>query len=141
MFSCDFCQTNYLNIYQTDLHEICRICRTLAVDKGSEVIFFDLSRDVAVAASLVDKIDLQSTACMTFARAAPPAYDKKGSRYAGRRQTNYLIRWTQASQLSNKLTIINRRLENSRAGYSQALPCIYLKSCYYSVKFYSFSGN
>ena len=27
-----FCQTNYLNIYHTDLHDICRIYRTLAVD-------------------------------------------------------------------------------------------------------------
>ena len=36
----DFCQTNYLNIYQTDLHEICRIGRTLVVDERSEVIIF-----------------------------------------------------------------------------------------------------
>ena len=35
----DFCQTNYLNIYQTDLHEICRIGRTLAVDERAEVSF------------------------------------------------------------------------------------------------------
>jgi len=48
---------------------------------------------------------------MTFARAAPPAYDKKGNYYAGCGLANYLIRWTQANQLSNKLTIINRRLE------------------------------
>ena len=43
---------------------------------------------------------------MTFARAAPPAYDKKGSCYAGHRQTNYLMQWTQANQLTdnNKLT-------------------------------------
>ena len=42
----------------------------------------------------------------TFARAAPPAYDKKGSCYAGHRQTNYLMQWTQANQLTdnNKLT-------------------------------------
>ena len=33
----DFCQTNCLNIYQTDLHQICRVCRTMAVDKWSEV--------------------------------------------------------------------------------------------------------
>ena len=36
----DFCQTNYLNIYRTDLRKICRIVRTLAVDERSEVIFF-----------------------------------------------------------------------------------------------------
>ena len=28
----DFCQTDYLNIYRTDLHEICRIGGTSAVD-------------------------------------------------------------------------------------------------------------
>ena len=32
LYFSDFCQTNYLNIYWTDLHEICRIGRTLAVD-------------------------------------------------------------------------------------------------------------
>jgi len=36
---------------------------------------------------------------MVFARAAPPADDNC---YAGRRQTNYLTRWTQVNQLSNK---------------------------------------
>jgi len=45
----DFCQTNYLNIYWTYLHKICRFGRTLAVDERSEVIFFDPSKDVAVA--------------------------------------------------------------------------------------------
>ena len=35
----DFSLTNYLNIYWTDLLEICRIGRTLAVDERSEVIF------------------------------------------------------------------------------------------------------
>jgi len=44
------CQTNYLNICRTDLYEICRIGRTLAVDERSEVTFFD---------PFVDKIDLQ----------------------------------------------------------------------------------
>jgi len=32
----DFCQTKYLNIYRTDLHEICRTGRTLAVGKRFE---------------------------------------------------------------------------------------------------------
>ena len=32
----NFCQTNYLNIYRTYLHEICMIGRTLAVDEWSE---------------------------------------------------------------------------------------------------------
>jgi len=29
----DFFQTNYLNIYRTDLHEICSTGRNLAVDE------------------------------------------------------------------------------------------------------------
>ena len=37
---------------------------------------------------------------IAFARAAPPAYDKKGNCCVGRRQTNYLIRWTQAMGIS-----------------------------------------
>jgi len=35
----DFCQTSYLNIYQTDLRQICSICRTVVVDERSEVSF------------------------------------------------------------------------------------------------------
>jgi len=31
----DLCQTNYINIYRTDLHEICRTGTTLAVDEGA----------------------------------------------------------------------------------------------------------
>jgi len=61
-----------------------------------------------------NQINLQYTPVvrMTFARAAPPAYDKKGNRYAGRRQTNYLIRGTQANHLTDQLTIkITRRRE------------------------------
>jgi len=54
---------HYLNIYRIDLHDICRIGRTLAVDERSEVIFFDPSKDVAVATNFVDKIDLHSTPC------------------------------------------------------------------------------
>ena len=81
----DFYQTNYLNIYQTftRLHG-----RTLAVHERSEVIFFDPSRDVAVATNAVGTIDPHSNLVvrMTFARAAPPAYDNKGSCYAGRKQ-------------------------------------------------------
>ena len=34
----DFSHTSYLNICGTDLHEICKIGRTVAVDKQSEVI-------------------------------------------------------------------------------------------------------
>jgi len=40
---------------------------------------------------------------------------------AGGRQTNYLIPWTQANQLADQLT---GGEDDSRVGYSQALPCI-----------------
>jgi len=46
---------------------------------------------------------------MTFARAAPPAYDLKRHCCAGRMQTNYLTRWTQANQLIKQIKITNRR--------------------------------
>jgi len=106
----DFCQTSYLNIYGTDLHGICMIGRILAADERPEVIF-DPSRDVTVATNFVDKSTCipHLVVRMTFARAAPPAYDKNGSCYAGRMQTYYIIRWTQANQLSNKLSITSRR--------------------------------
>jgi len=58
-------------------------------------LFFSISSDVAAASNFVGKSDLQSRLHLvirvTFARAAPPAYDKKGSCFAERRQTNYLI--------------------------------------------------
>ena len=38
-----FCQTNYLNIFQTDVHEIYMIGRTSAADERHEVIFFSIS--------------------------------------------------------------------------------------------------
>ena len=63
ILSSAFCQTNYLNIYRTDLHEICTIVRPLAVDELFEVIFFDPSRHVAVATNFVGKIDLQYLPC------------------------------------------------------------------------------
>ena len=70
-----FCQTNYLNIF----HEIYMIGRTSAADERHEVIFFYLLRKVAVATNFVGKIDLHSNLVvrMTFARAAPPAYEKR----------------------------------------------------------------
>ena len=73
-YCCDFCQTNYLSIYRTHLHEICRIRRSLAADK--RCYFFDLSRDVALWQPI---LLAKSTAFphlvvgMTFARAVPPA--------------------------------------------------------------------
>jgi len=53
-----FCLTNYLNIYQTNLHPI---CTQLTADERPEVSFFDPPRDVAVATNFVGKINLQST--------------------------------------------------------------------------------
>jgi len=40
--------------------------------------------------------------------------DKKGNCYAGHGQTNYLTRWTQANQVIDQLTIINKRREVAR---------------------------
>ena len=82
----------------------------MAVDKGSEdlpwkQIFWAKSTSIP-----------HFVVRMTLARAAPPVYDKKDSCYTGRRQTNYLIQWTQANKLSNTL-IINRPLE----GYPDGL--------------------
>jgi len=47
MFCCclffnDFCQTNYLNIYRTDLRQIYRIGRAMAVYDQSESSFFSI---------------------------------------------------------------------------------------------------
>jgi len=70
----DSCQTNYLNIYRTELHEICRIDGTFAVDERSEVIFSP-SGDFVVATNFADKIDLYPhlEVRMAFARAAAAA--------------------------------------------------------------------
>ena len=57
----DFRQTNYLNIYQTDLHQICRVGRTMAVDERPEVSFFDLSKDVAVATNFLSQMQAHIT--------------------------------------------------------------------------------
>jgi len=59
----DFSYTNFLDNYRIDLHEICRIGRTLAVDEDLKLFFFDTSRDFAVATSSVGQLDLQYTPC------------------------------------------------------------------------------
>ena len=110
----------------TNLHEICKIARILAVDERSDNIFSILQgmlpwQPIWWAKSTPST---HRVVRMTFARAAPPAYDKKSNCYAGRRQTNYLTRWTQANQLANQLTIINKRRGDKRMGYRQALPCV-----------------
>ena len=115
----DFCRINYLNIYRTDLREIRRIGRTL----GSQMyttqscFFFDpLCRDNQFFPAKSTSTP-RLVFCMTFARAAPPAYDKKIGCYAGRSQTNCLIRWTQANQPSNRLTIISYRMFRNSTAY------------------------
>jgi len=94
LYFSDFYQTNYLNIYGTDLHEICRIGRTLTVDEWSEVIFFDHSRDVSVATNFVDKIDPQSTPCIISEHHIPWA-----ARVWNTRQTLNVFEWNTKSLL------------------------------------------
>jgi len=79
------------NIYWTDLHEICRPGKTLAVDKRSEVIFFDLSRDVATATNWAGKIGLQYTPCSL--------HDIHYGGAASIRQEGQLLRTAQANKL------------------------------------------
>jgi len=102
----DFCQTNFYTVYVTDLYEICR-----DVDEQSEVIFSIPQGTLPWQPILWAKSTSNThlVVRVTFARAAPPAYDKKGNCCAGRRQTNYLIRWTQANQLNDQLAMISRR--------------------------------
>ena len=90
----DFCQPNYLNIFQTDLHEICTVGRIFAVAERPEVIL-SISQGTLPWQPILwakSQIHLHSNLVVriTFARAAPPANDKKGNYYAGRRQTNKL---------------------------------------------------
>ena len=89
----DFFQTNYFNVYRTDYHEICRIGRTLAVDKQSksEVIFFDPSKDVAVATNFVGKIDLQYS--------PRSSYDISWGGAAGIQQIGHLLCRAQVKQI------------------------------------------
>ena len=92
-YFCVFCQTNCLNIYPTDVHEICRIDRPLAADERSEVIFFDPSGTLPWQPIILwtkSTSNTQLVVRMAFARAALPAYNKKGNCYAGHRQTNKL---------------------------------------------------
>ena len=55
-------------------------------------LFFDTSTDLPWQLILWAKSTSNThlVVRVTFARAAPPAYDNKGNCYAGRRQTNYL---------------------------------------------------
>ena len=83
------------------LISVCRIGRALVVDERSGVIFLSINGPNRPPFSTCS-----SQLRMTFARAAPPAHDNKGNCCAGRRQTNYLTRWTQANQLTDQLNKI-----------------------------------
>jgi len=96
-FFTDFCQTNYLNIFTI----FAGLAELLVVDERSGVIFLSINGPNRPPYSTCS-----SQLRMTFARAAPPAHDNKGNCCAGRRQTNYLTRWTQANQLTDQLNQI-----------------------------------
>ena len=90
----DFCQINYLNIYRTDLHEICRIYRTFVVDEQSVVMFFSIPQGTLPWQPILRAKSTSETHLvvrMTFTRAAPPANDKnEGQKLLCRAQTNKL---------------------------------------------------
>jgi len=81
----DFRQTNYLDIYQTDLRKIYRIGRTLAVDEDLKLFFSILQGTLPwqpiLWANSTSNIHL--VVRPSIARAATPAYDKKRNCYAG----------------------------------------------------------
>ena len=54
----DSYQANYLKIYQTDLCQIFRVGRTVAVDDQSQISFFCPSRDIAMATIFVHSINI-----------------------------------------------------------------------------------
>jgi len=70
----------FSDFYRTGLREICRICRTLAVDERSGVIFLIPQGTLPWQPTLWAKSTSNPhlVVRITFARAAPPAYDKKG---------------------------------------------------------------
>ena len=85
-YFCDFCQTNYLSIHGTDLHVICRICRTLAADKRYEVIFRSL-KGLCRGNQFCGQNRPHVVVRVTFARAATAAYDKSDNWSAGKQMT------------------------------------------------------
>jgi len=73
----------------------------MAVDERAKDVFRSLKGRCS-GTQFFGQIDFQSMHLqfvrIAIARAAPAAYDKKCNCRAGRRQTNYLIRWTQAAK-------------------------------------------
>ena len=99
IFFTDFCQSNYLNIVTI----FAGLAELLVVDEQSGVIFLSINGpNRPPYSTCCSQLELR----MTFARAAPPAHDNKGNCCAGRKQTNYLTRWTQANQLTDQLNQI-----------------------------------
>jgi len=85
----DFCQTSYLNIYRTDLHEICRIGKTLAADK----VIFSLPQGTLQWQPILWAKSISNTHLvlrMTFARAAPPAHMQQEGKLLRRTLANKL---------------------------------------------------
>jgi len=124
MFCCcfnDFCQTNCLNIYRSDLHQICRLGRNIAVDERSEVSFWSLKgrcRRNQFCGPNPGPIHTPGFAWHSLGRRTTR---KKCNCCAWRRKTNELIRWTQANQLTGQLTITNRRLGRWPGGLQSGL--------------------
>lgn len=79
---------------------ICRADRTMAVDERSKVCFSIPQKTLPWQLILWSKSRPKSHTVVhvTFAKVA---YDKKCKCGARRRQTNYLIRWTQTNQLTD----------------------------------------
>jgi len=110
----DFYKTNYLNIYRISIFARFAGLVELWTQMNDLKLFFSISQGTLRWQQILwakSTSNPHLVLRMAFARAAPPAYNKKGNCHAGRRQTNYLIRWTQENQLSNRLTMMNRRLE------------------------------
>jgi len=126
----DFCQTNCLNIYQTNIHEICTIGTTWAADERSEVSSM-IPRGTLPWQPILWPKSTQNPHTYYTSNAWAQRHTTSRNvlflglwvqllQAAGRRQTNYLIRWMQANQLTDQLTIITGGEGHSRVGHSQA---------------------
>ena len=66
----DFCRYNYLKIYRTNLHQVCRVGRTVAVDERSEVSFLIPHGTLLWQLTFVGIVGFypQNCICMPFSR-------------------------------------------------------------------------
>ena len=112
----DVCQTNNIStsFYRTDLHEICRIGRTLAVDDRK--LFFSMPQGTLPWQPILWAKSI-SNPYMTFAWHSLGRRRRRTTRRAiamqgaGKQITSFDGRRRTANQLRNKLTTTNRRLE------------------------------